>query len=250
MVIREEPDVRDALRTLSRHNHMYNEALQTRVAVTGETAMIHLDLHFGHPQPARQSIELAVATLATTLSELAGDHWQPLAVTFCHEPPTDDALHRQVFGTRVRFGQKFNGIVVRSADLDTPNTIADPLLLPYARQLLAPEVPEAQIVRHTRELIELLLPAGRCTVDQVASALGTTRRTLHRKLRAADTTFTDQLDEVRQELAQHLVSNPNNSLTDVSMMLMFSTPGNFTRWFTSRFGASPRSWRRSHNRPR
>ncbi|MGB8404909.1 MAG: AraC family transcriptional regulator [Mycobacterium sp.] len=245
MVIREEPDLRAALQTLGRHNHMYNEALHMKVLETGDTATIRVAFQFGQPQPARQSVELATATLAVTLAELAGDRWRPLAVDFCHPAPTDTGLHEEVFHTQVRFGQECNGIVVRSTDLDAPNMLADPLLLSYARQLLDSQSSDTEIVRHTRELIELLLPAGRCTVDHVARSLGLSRRTLHRRLQAADTTFTDILDDTRRDLAQRLVSNPDNSLTDVSMLLMFSTPGNFTRWFTQRFGVAPRSWRQS-----
>ena len=247
LVIREEPDLRGAVQTLIRYNHMYNQALHTRLIESDATATIRTELRFGQAAPARQSIELAVGSLFNILADLAGPRWRPLAVCFSHAGPADVSTHQRVFGIRVAFGHDFNGIVLRSADLDADNTLADPLLLPYAKQLLqVPDQATSDIVERTRELIELLLPAGRCSVDHVARNLGTNRRTLHRKLQKAGTTFTDLLDATRVDLAVRLVDNPDNSLTEVAEMLMFSSSSNFSRWFRDHFGTSPRAWR---NRP-
>lgn len=244
VVIRDEPSLRGALHTLMRYNHMYNEAVQTRLVENGETATIRVELHLGQARPARQSIELAVGSLFGILASLAGERWRPLAVRFGHAPPSEPSVHRRVFGA-VSFNNDFNGIVLRAGDLDVPNAMAEPLLLPYAQRLLAPpgQSVDATVVNHTRELIETLLPAGRCSIERVARGLGMSRRTLHRKLQRAGTTFTDLLDGSRVDLAQHLVGNRDNSLTDVAEMLMFSSPSNFSRWFRHHFGMSPREWR-------
>ena len=245
LVIRDEPRLRDAMRIMIRHNDMYNEALRIRIVEGGETATLDLDLDLGSERPPRQSIELVVASLVRILTDLAGAHWHPLAVCFTHCRPSDTARHRRLLGNNVSFDHDFNGIVLRSADLDLANTLSDPQFLPYAHQLLSPTIgpDDAVIVGRTREVIELLLPAGRCSIDHVARSLGTNRRTLHRQLHSAGTTFTEILDTTRIDLVKRLLANSNNSLTDISVMLMFSTPGNFTRWFRQRFGVTPRAWR-------
>lgn len=245
LVIRDEPLLRDAMQTLIRYNHMYNEALQIRVVEAGEVTTIRLELNVGTVRPPRQSIELVAGSLVRILTDLAGDHWRPVATCFSHPRPSDTGRHRRMLGDNVSFDCDFNGIVLRSADLDTRNVLADPKFLPYAQQLLNPrsDPADAVIVSRTREVIELLLPAGRCSIDHVARSLGTNRRTLHRQLQSAGTTFTELLDTTRVDLVKHLLTNPNNSLTDISVMLMFSTPGNFTRWFRQRFGVAPRTWR-------
>lgn len=245
LVIRDEPLLRDAMQTLIRYNHMYNEALQIRVLEAGEVTTIRLELNVGTATPPRQSIELVAGSLVRILADLAGEHWRPLAACFSHPRPSATDRHRRMLGDNVSFDAEFNGIVLRSADLDTNNVLADPKFLPYAQQLLnqGNDPADAVIVGRTREVIELLLPAGRCSIDHVARSLGTNRRTLHRQLQSAGTTFTELLDATRVDLVKHLLSNHNNSLTDISVMLMFSTPGNFTRWFRQRFGVTPRAWR-------
>ncbi|WP_273734164.1 AraC family transcriptional regulator [Mycolicibacterium septicum] len=252
LVIRDEPRLGDAVQTLIRYSHMLNEALRVRVVEAGEIATVRLELNVGGSRPPRQSIELAVATLVAILTDLAGASWHPLATCFSHPQPSNIDRHRRLLGQNLSFDGDFNGIVLRSTDLDISNALADPSFLSYSQQLLKPrsDPADAVIVARTREVIELLLPAGRCSVDHVARSLGTNRRTLHRQLQSAGTTFTDLLDTTRVDLAKHLLTNHNNSLTDISVMLMFSTPGNFTRWFRQRFGVAPRTWRQQGTAPK
>lgn len=98
-----------------------------------------------------------------------GARWQPLSVCFSHGAPHDTAAHRRFFGPVVEFDQEFNGIVFYATELDTPNTMSDPLLRGYARQYfdsIAVSEDTTELDR-VRELIEVLLPTGRCSIEQV-----------------------------------------------------------------------------------
>jgi len=127
LVIREEPDLRSAVQTLIRYNHMYNEALHIRLIETDGTATIRVQLRLGRTTPCRQSVELSVGTLFNILADLVGPRWRPLAVHFGHCAPSDTSTHTRVFGAGISFGHGVDGIVIRSADLDFGNTLADPL---------------------------------------------------------------------------------------------------------------------------
>jgi AraC-like DNA-binding protein len=147
----------------------------------------------------------------------------------------------------VEFDREFNGIVLYTADLDAPNAMSDPLLRTYARQyfeaIAAPTATDTATLDRVRELIEVLLPTGRCSVEQVARSLGVDRRTVHRRLAESGETFTSLLNATRAHLAEHFVANPRRSLTDVSDLLGFSEPSAFSRWFRTQFGCSAREWR-------
>ncbi|NGP07255.1 AraC family transcriptional regulator [Rhodococcus sp. 14C212] len=245
LVIREEPDVRSALKVLMRYEHMYNEALRTRLNEHGGVATLRLTLDLGKPGTFRQSVELAVGVLHRLLQGFLGPAWQPVTVSFTHPAPHNMRTHLRTFGPVVEFEQDFDGITLYAKDLDSPNAMSDPLLRPYAQQLLdsmhAPR--EATTLNRVRELIELLLPTGRCSIEQVARSLGVDRRTVHRRLADDGYTFSSLLDSVRAELAGHMVGNRRYSLTEVSELLGFSSPGNFSRWFRKRFGCTPSRWR-------
>ncbi|MFE3445166.1 AraC family transcriptional regulator [Nocardia sp. NPDC059180] len=245
MVIREEPDVRSALRTMSRYEHMYNEALHTRLTEHNAIATIRLSLDLGGPGDTRQSIELAIGILHGLMRGFLGTTWQPLEVRFTHPAPRDCSTHHRVLGPHVSFDQDFNGLLAYTTDLDAPNAMSDPQLRTYAQQIFnAPRAnATATTVDRVRELIELLLPTGRCSADQIARSLGVDRRTIHRRLAAEGETFTSLVDSTRAELAQHMVASRRHSLTEISELLAFSSQGNFSRWFRTRFGHSPSQWR-------
>jgi AraC-like DNA-binding protein len=245
LLVREEPDVRSAVELLLRHEHMYNEVLHIRLAEQEGLATLKVELDPGESMPHRQAIELAVAALHRVLAGFLGPRWQALSVCFMHAAPADGATHRRVLGPGVEFGREFDGIVLYAADLAAPNALADSLLRTYARQYFeAVAAPRGSaVVDRVRELIEVLLPTGRCSVEQVAASLGVDRRTVHRQLAQAGETFSGLLDATRVQLAERFVANPARSLTEISELLGFSAPSAFSRWFSGRFGCAPRQWR-------
>ncbi|KAA5828403.1 AraC family transcriptional regulator [Saccharopolyspora hirsuta] len=250
LVIREEPDVRSALTILIRHEHMYNEALRMRMAVLNGLATVRIGFELGDQTETRQAAELALGTLHRLLCGFLGSLWQPVAVCFAHRAPADTSTHRRIFGSAIKFEQEFNGITFYENDLDAPNKMSDPLMRTYAYQFLdSLEAPKDTSARErVRELIELLLPTGRCSVEQVARSLGVDRRTVHRQLADSGETFSSILRATRAELAANLVGNRRYTFTEIADLLSFSSPGNFSRWFRGHFGCSPSQWRSQQHR--
>ncbi|MBX4170213.1 AraC family transcriptional regulator [Rhodococcus sp. DMU2021] len=246
VAIRDEPNARSALRMLIRFQHTYNEALFIDITERDGLSTIVLRVEPGEPMPVRQATELAVAVIHQLLQYLLGDRWRPVSVCFEHGRPGDDSTHRRVFDAPLVFDGNYSGIVVYTGDLDLPNRLSDPVLRSYSQQVLddlsASETPALE--RRVRELVELLLPTGRCSVDQVAASLGVDRRTVHRHLAGSGQTFTRVVDDTRAELAQRLVTSGRHTFAEISEMLSFSAPSGFSRWFTRRFGMTPREWRK------
>ncbi len=245
VVLRQEPDLGSALRLLTRYEHSYNEALRLRLERSTDLATIRLWLEFGEPAPIRQSLELATAALLGIVRELLGQQWEPLAVCFSHERPASLATHRAVFGPRLRFGHEFAGLVFSATELDAANQASDPLLRPYAETFLqALGSPRgATVADQVKQLVEMLLPLGRCSTQQVARSLGVTQRTLHRHLAAHDDSFSEIVHRTREALSERYLATDRYSLIDVSQMLGFTAPSAFSRWFRQRFDISPTQWR-------
>ncbi len=242
LVIREEPDVRRVLEMLIRYEHTYNQAISIRLSEANGLATIRMDLEPGEPVGTRQATEVAVGTLHHIHRQLHGTRWQPLSVCFSHPAPADISTHLRIFGQVVQFQREFAGIVLRTSDLAAPNKVADPLLRPYAHQFLDTiGLPtDVTMVARVRELIEVLLPTGRCSIVQVARSLGVDRRTVQRRLADSGETFSSLLNAVRAELAERLVPNPRRSMTEIARELGFSEPSAFSRWFRGQFGCGPK----------
>ncbi|MEU9860597.1 AraC family transcriptional regulator [Streptomyces sp. NPDC047971] len=251
LVVREEPDVRSALGMLLRHEHMYNELLHTRLSERNGLATIKVDLRLGDTAQARQATELVVGAFTRILRGFLDSRWQPLSVWFAHGAPADTSAHRRMFGTGLEFDREFDGIVFYADDLDAPNAMADPQLRNYARQYLdalGATPRDTSVADRVRELIEALLPTGRCSIEQVARSLGVDRRTVHRRLTHSGETFSSLLNTTRARLAEQFVASPRRSLTEISDLLGFSSLSAFSRWFHQQFGCSPREWRKEKAR--
>jgi AraC-like DNA-binding protein len=247
VVLREEPDLRSALLLLIRYEYSYNEAISLQLAEADGLATVRVWLDFGEPAPKRQCLELAVASLLHVIRRLVRSDWQAQKVCFSHSAPERLTAHRRLLGPRIQFDSDFTGLVFRAAELADDNVLADPLLLPYRPQLLrAVPPPRARTVGdQVRELVETLLPVGRCSMRTVARSLSLTPRTLRRRLDDEHEDFSSIADAVRATMAERYLANDRLSLTDVSGQLGFAAPSAFSRWFRNRFGVSPTGWRQA-----
>jgi AraC-like DNA-binding protein len=245
VVLREEPDLRSVLRLLMRYEHSYNEALRLRLDESEQIATLRLWFEFGEPAPAGQALALGAAALHGIIRECVGPNWRPLAICFPYRAPADLATFHRAFGPGLQFEHDFTGLVFYASDLNAPNCLSDPLMRPYAQRFLDSVVdPRATTSKdRVRELVEFLLPMGKCSMDQAARALGMDRRTLHRHLAAEGESFSSILHSTRAGLAERYLATDRHSMTDVSLMLGFAAPSAFSRWFHQQFGVSPSDWR-------
>jgi AraC-like DNA-binding protein len=245
LLLREEPTVRHALQALTRYIPLHNESLYLRLEEGDREAIASVEIRVRRPVPLRQGIELTVGVLYRIMRQLVGPHWRPL-VCFAHDAPQRRDVHRRLFGGRVEFGHDFNGIVLATCDLDRAIPTSDPTLARHARRHLDSllERPNASVADKVRELVWLQLSTGRCRVGLVASQLGFDRRTLHRRLAAESLTFSAVLEAVRTEIVTRALPSRERPLSVLADMLGFSSLSVFSRWFQTRFGASPSAWRR------
>lgn len=251
LLVRDEPTLRAALETLVHHIHLQNEAVAVHVEEEGGQVVVRTELATDGSGSLRQGTELLVGIFCRTLSLLSAG-WRPRLVCFAHAPPCSVVVHRRVLGPVVEFGHEFNGIVCNAADLQAPNSGADPAMALYSQRLLRSALlRDASMSMQVRQLIVLLLPRGLCRVEAVAQHLGVDRRTVHRKLEAEGTNFSALLDAERRELAQRFVEGSDRPLAEVAVLLGFSSRSSFSRWHTTNIGSSAAGRRaaRSSNKP-
>ena len=240
--------LRDALQIMIRYRNVLNNALAIYIEEDGNTVIIRQEVVTNASMYSRQSTELALGVMHRLCASLLFQKWQPLSIHFTHSAPNDLSVHRRVFGCSLKFGSEFNGIVCTAAELDSANPQANTAMADHAQRyldLLQTESPSS-IIFDIRKSIYLLLPMGRATLDQIAQTHGINVRTLQRRLEAAQTSFSDLINDVRRNLVFRYLRNINYSLSHVSDILGYSTPSSFTRWFINQFGIAPTAWRDSN----
>lgn len=246
LLLRDQPTLRHALDALATHIHRHNEALSVSVVETEGFVAIREETVVERHVPVRQAVEMGMGTTFRVLGIFLGDGWRPHAVTFRHKAPPHRAWHRQLFGSAVQFGQEFNEIICRAADLEAPNPGADPIMARYAQGLLQGEHgAHTRMSDRVRRLVVLLLPRKHCRADVVARHLGVSRRTVSNYLAAEGTTFGQLVDDMRRELLAQYRDDGQRSLSDVALLLGFSELSAFSRWHRQKFGAAARTMPRN-----
>ena len=95
----------------------------------------------------------------------------------------------------------------------------------------------------TREKLLLQLPSGFVTEQDIAKALHVSVRTMQRRLADEGTSFKKLLDDMRRELALQYIRDPAVSINEITYLLGYSEPANFSRAFKRWTGQSPSAMR-------
>lgn len=247
LLIAHQPTLRHAITALREFRARINSTLIFNVEEIGDDAILREDFVLRRPEPSRQSSDLTLGVLMRLCSEVLGSDWSPRTVCFSHEapPPAELPIFTRIFRCPVQFDSELNGIVLHRADLDRPNLRADDQLARHARQLLdkAMSPVERTATQDVDQLIRLLMPAGRASIQHCAASMGVTVRTLQRMLDGEGTSFSALLNGARMQLATQYLANPRMRITDVAEMLGYGSIGAFSRWHSQAFGASPRNRR-------
>ena len=241
LLVREQPTLRLSLETLVHEGRRLNNALFLTIDESADVVVLREELIVGGSGPIRQSTELAIGVALRALCTILGSDWKPRRVCFAHEAPVDRSVHERVFGRNVEFGHDFNGIVCARRDLEVPNPNADAGIARLAQQMLEQNLKhkDPDLAVQVRELVVALLGTGSCTIERVAQHLGVDRRTIHRRLALQGLTFSAVVEDVRRELAERYVAEGRRTLAEVSLMLGFSAPSGFSRWYRRQFSVTP-----------
>lgn len=81
-------------------------------------------------------------------------------------------------------------------------------------------------------------------IEQVASELAMSPRTLKRRLEQESTSFKSLVEQLRFEESARLLADPSLPIHQVAEALAYSDPTNFSRAFAKWTGMTPRDWRR------
>src|SRR5215472_12063398 len=118
LLVREQPTIRKALEVLANYMHLHSDGLRLTIEENEGFVTIGLAIDLGRPGPIRQGVEVGLGFIHRSFKQLFGKGWQPREICFTHAAPARTDAHRRFFGTKVEFGQDYNGIVCLARDID------------------------------------------------------------------------------------------------------------------------------------
>lgn len=110
------------------------------------------------------------------------------------------------------------------------------------------EYPDNLITMIQSTMIDLL-PAGDCTVENIANTLGISVRKIQLQLKDNGTSYSELLRDCRLDKACELLKKPTETITDISLQLGFSNSSTFSRTFKEWTTLSPKDWRKINKTP-
>jgi AraC-like DNA-binding protein len=237
----------DALQRCTHYSSINNEGVRL-VYRAGK----QVSVDFKYVGVARHSdqhqIEFFVTTLVRVCQQLTGYQLQPQHVTLTHPRPGASDELRKHFGCAVDFGSSVDQVTFPKMIGRMPVSGADP----YLNKLLRRYCDEARAVRQTNvsplrlsieNIIVPLLPHKKIRSDEIAAALGLSRRTLARRLAAEGLSFAEILHDLRYDLAKRYLSEMGLSISTIAWLLGYDEASSFTHAFKRWAGKAPKQAR-------
>ncbi|MCY1399839.1 HTH-type transcriptional regulator VirS [compost metagenome] len=245
--VRSAPDVRTMLDCANRYIVVHSHACE--MAWSLQAGRLEITYRVTDPSviQRRQDAEFTIGLLFALLQEVTRNRFTLLRVDFAHAQPTDISLHREIFQCPLRFNQPVNMLVWPGEVLDEPLVTADPrlyeALLPGLEEQRRRRLADTDLTTRIGLVIEANLGSGKIGIDEVASELCMSKRTLQRRLQELELEFVELVEEIRQTMAIDLVSQTSFSLTEVALRLGYNEASSFTRAFRRWTGLTPLKFR-------
>ncbi|HTV95156.1 MAG TPA: AraC family transcriptional regulator ligand-binding domain-containing protein [Steroidobacteraceae bacterium] len=264
---RQDPDVFGCATTLARAAPSVRHALQSLIDYVPVCASPECELEM---VAGREIVELRWRTdtglgdseqvnyqglmlIVKTLQMLAGPQFRPryATLTFKIARSNLQALQEHV-GCKISGSASAHAIGFSPDILDRPigtsNKMLFSLLGGYLAQLRAASKPG--FVEQVEAYVRRALAAGTCSVNGCAARLGTSSRTLQKRLTRMDMKFSSIVQSERIKLARHALLRGDCTLDEIALQLGYSEQTSFGRAFKRSTGMTPQAFRSKEDRRR
>jgi len=198
----------------------------------------------------RHGAEFAFAWFVVAARRATGLDVTPLQVTFEHPKPASTAEHERIFRCPITFDADATAVTFANESMHLPTEGGGDrelvqVLERHAEALLAKLPPRTAFSSRVRAAMTPLLAGGDVTIDRVAAVLGSSARSVQRRLHEEGTSFQRVLDDLRTEAAVAYLRERTHSIAEVALLLGFSDQTAFHRAFVRWTGRTPGEVRRA-----
>lgn len=238
-------DYRDALARLARYKRLCTPE-ELEVVEEGTECVVSFDWAIAVDDEPDAIVDVTLAAILELGRRGTGSQIMPRRVELTRKGPVHGALTDYI-SAPVLCGRSRNLIVLSSADLDRPFAAYNPEMLAVLAPALANSLTEmkaqSSIADQVKVVIKRRLASGKPDVEEIARELGTSERTLQRRIANGGTTFRRLLDEARHEIGQQMLASGANGIDEIAFLLGYQDTSSFYRAFRSWEGVTPAQWR-------
>lgn len=241
---------RDAIERIARYKRLICPE-ELRLIEHGNESEIRFLWSFGHGHEPAALVDHCFAWLVGIGRRGSQQPLYPKRVEFrrtaAHQP-----MYEAHFGYPVKFKARRDAMVFARADLDRPFVSYNQDLLdtiaPQLEAELGQRLASSSLSQRAKGILKRQLAGQRPGIEQVASELRVSIRTLQRRLSEQGLTFQNLLEEARRELARHYLVHSPLELTEIAFLVGYQDANSFFRAFSLWEGVPPGQWRVLHRR--
>jgi len=241
--------LKEAMERLVRYVHIMNSAIVVRLEDDEECTNLVFPIPESIKDYAYEAFDAGFAAIIELCRTSSGKNFKPLELSMIRPEPACMQEFTALFQCPVKYSQSQNIFTFRRTELEAslPTSNAelaltnDKVVADYLAALDRSDV----VMQVKTKLIEKL-SYGDVTEDYIATAVNMSRRSLQRKLKEKGVSYKGLLDGTRSDLAKEYIRNSRLSINEITYMLGFSEPSNFTRAFKRWTGHSPSAYRSLH----
>jgi AraC-like DNA-binding protein len=235
--------VGEAVGSVVRYFGILNTPMSYEVHEDDERVVVEVSSRLPWALVPNDVSEYAVGVLTGRLQRHIDPPVMPLGLYFRHNAKSKPSG----FGYPVVYGADMTALHIDARAWRQPMPQRDDhmqrMLARYADMLLAAVPAGDALLEEARGLLAARLDAAP-TLQEIASSMGASGRTLQRQLKDRGTTFQKLLDDTRSTLAQQLLRQRRLSMAEVGYLVGYAEPSAFHRAFKRWTGTTPRAYRR------
>jgi AraC-like DNA-binding protein len=234
---------RDSLQKFIRSFPLVNGAFELQLTSSGSATHLELHSRYAPEGPSRFYVEFIFSMILNRLRLAAGSDWCPKLVCFTHPaPPGIGALH-PTFCCPTRFKERVNQVVLERdfADMALPNgdALLSEMLDHYGQSLLKKSSMD-DFLSDVRKVLGDGFSRGDVRLQTTARKLALSSRSLQRELHGRGTSYREELDLLRRDLALDMLTRAQ--IHEIANLLRFSELSSFYRAFRRWTGKTPQEY--------
>ncbi|HHJ15622.1 MAG TPA: AraC family transcriptional regulator [Gammaproteobacteria bacterium] len=236
----------DALGRLARYSRFINTGVEFRVEVTPDTTDLVIAIPDIFPNFVYAATDFGMAASLRMCQITAGKQILPVHVALQRPTPPCKETFSGQFGASIEYGATVNRLCFDNELASQPLNTANPELARINDQTVVDYLARfdrASIAMQVRAKIIEQLPDRMPRQEDIADTLHVSLRSLQRRLREEETSFKNLMEDTRKTLAMQYLRESHRSIGEVTYLLGFSEPSNFTRAFRRWTGKSPAAFR-------
>lgn len=238
--------LKDALERTVRYFRMMSDKERLTLEESDEEFRLVVENPVPDYPTAPEDLDASFAALISLCRACHGENFAPLRITMRRPHPPDTAPFERYFRASIQYAGNEDSVCFDKADALSPLPTANAEVARANEKIVQDYLArfdKSSVAMQVRARLTEQLSSGHATQDSVADALHMSLRSLQRRLKNEGTSYKDLLDETRRELATHYMAESHRSINEITYLLGFSEPSNFSRAFRRWTGKSPTAYR-------